>query len=61
MDKYKKIFDDNKKWVADTLNNDPLFFQQHFEEQNPDYLYIGCSDSRVPASEITGLSLGDLF
>jgi len=58
---YKDIFDKNKDWVADKLKEDPHFFEQHFDSQTPKYLYIGCSDSRVPANEITGLELGDLF
>ncbi len=60
-DKYNKIFDNNKKWVSDKVNSQKDFFQRHYENQNPDYLYIGCSDSRVPANEITGLDMGDLF
>ncbi len=60
-DRYIKIFEDNQRWVEDINNTDIDFFARHYEEQNPDYLYIGCSDSRVPANEITGLSMGDLF
>jgi len=60
-EKYKKIFENNKKWVNDKLNSQKDFFHRHYENQNPDYLYIGCSDSRVPANEITGLDMGDLF
>jgi carbonic anhydrase len=60
-EKYYKIFHDNLKWVADKNNADKDFFSRHYEQQTPDYLYIGCSDSRVPANEITGLAMGDLF
>lgn len=60
-DKYKKIFESNKEWVKDKTNFQKDFFHRHYEAQNPDYLYIGCSDSRVPASQITGLDMGDLF
>ena len=56
--KYEKIFELNKEWVK---TKDPSFFKEIYEGQNPDYLYIGCSDSRVPANEITGLDIGDLF
>ena len=56
--KYEKIFELNKEWVK---TKDSSFFKEIYEEQNPDYLYIGCSDSRVPANEITGLDIGDLF
>ena len=59
--KYLKIFDDNKIWVEEKINSEKDFFHRHYEAQNPDYLYIGCSDSRVPADEITGLDMGDLF
>lgn len=61
MDKYKQIFEYNKKWVKDKTNSDKDFFENLYKEQNPEYLYIGCSDSRVPANEITGLDMGDLF
>ena len=61
MEHYEKIFELNKEWVKKTKENDPFFFKELSEGQNPDYLYIGCSDSRVPANEITGLDIGDLF
>lgn len=60
-EKYKKIFEDNKAWVNEKINTEKDFFHRHYEAQNPDYLYIGCSDSRVPAGAITGLPMGDLF
>lgn len=59
--KYDKIFEDNLRWVNGKTNSQKDFFSRHYESQNPDYLYIGCSDSRVPANEITGLNMGDLF
>jgi len=61
MDGYKKIFDLNKEWVEATKQNNPKFFKSIYKGQNPEYLYIGCSDSRVPANEILGLDIGDLF
>lgn len=57
-DKYDKIFELNKQWVE---SKDEKFFENFYNEQNPDFLYIGCSDSRVPAETITGLCVGDLF
>lgn len=56
-----KLFDNNRQWAAEIKRSDPLFFTNQSELQNPDYLWIGCSDSRVPASEIVGLLPGDLF
>ena len=61
MDTYKNIFDLNKEWVAEKTRNNPDFFKKIYKGQNPEYLYIGCSDSRVPANEITGLDIGNLF
>ena len=61
MSRYEKIFELNKEWVDKTTNDNPAFFQELSQGQNPDYLYIGCSDSRVPANEVTGLDIGDLF
>ena len=60
-DKYNKIFKYNKEWVEGKVRSDKDFFEKLNEEQNPDFLYIGCSDSRVPANTITGLDIGDLF
>lgn len=57
-DKYDKIFELNRQWVE---SKDEKFFENFYNEQNPDFLYIGCSDSRVPAETITGLDVGDLF
>jgi carbonic anhydrase len=61
MVSYEQIFENNKKWVADMAARDANFFENLAREQNPDYLYIGCSDSRVPANEIMGLEPGDVF
>lgn len=60
-DFYKDIFEANKKWVKERTSEDPDFFTHIAEEQNPDYLYIGCSDSRVHANEIMGLKPGQVF
>jgi len=58
---YEQIFVNNKKWVADMTAHDADFFEKLAKDQTPDYLYIGCSDSRVPANEIMGLEPGDVF
>jgi len=58
---YEQIFENNKKWVAEMTAKDADFFEKLAGEQTPDYLYIGCSDSRVPANEIMGLEPGDVF
>lgn len=58
---YKKLLENNKKWVADQLAIEPNYFEKLANSQNPEYLWIGCSDSRVPANQITGTSPGDIF
>ncbi|WP_281240134.1 carbonate dehydratase [Flavobacterium praedii] len=60
-DFYKKILDNNKKWVEDQLNNDPEYFKDLAKSQTPPLLWIGCSDSRVPANEIIGAKPGEVF
>lgn len=57
----KEIFEGNKKWVEDTLAKDPTFFDNLSQGQKPEYLWIGCSDSRVPANEIVNLPPGSIF
>jgi carbonic anhydrase len=61
MTKYKEIFENNREWIAsmEKLNID--FFKNLSKDQRPDYLYIGCSDSRVSANEIMGLEPGEVF
>jgi len=56
-----RIFDNNREWVASKVAGDPSFFEKLSSGQHPDYLYIGCSDSRVPANEIMGLDCGEVF
>ena len=58
---YEQIFENNLKWVAEMTSQDADFFEKLAKDQTPDYLYIGCSDSRVPANEIMGLEPGDVF
>ena|SRR6218665_1888883 len=57
----KEIFEGNKQWVEDTLAKDPTFFDNLAKGQSPEYLWIGCSDSRVPANEIVNLPPGSIF
>jgi carbonic anhydrase len=58
---YRKLLDNNKKWVENQLALDPEFFKDLAKGQNPQLLWIGCSDSRVPANEIVGGKPGDVF
>lgn len=60
-DFYKKILDNNKEWVETNLAKDPNYFKDLSNGQNPPLLWIGCSDSRVPANEITGTRSGEVF
>jgi carbonic anhydrase len=53
--------DNNRRWAQRKLAGDPSFFKRLEGQQSPDYLWIGCSDSRVPANEIVGLDPGELF
>lgn len=62
MDKsYEQIFENNKKWVENKLNEDHDFFKKLASGQSPEYLYIGCSDSRVTSEELMGLKPGEVF
>ena len=60
-DFYKKILDNNKKWVENKLAISPEYFKNLADGQNPPLLWIGCSDSRVPANEIIGAEPGEVF
>ena len=57
----EKLFENNKNWSENLLKQDPQFFEKLQNQQNPDYFWIGCSDSRVPASEILNLRPGEVF
>ena len=59
--KLVNLFEQNKEWVASIKKNDPEFFNRLANQQAPEYLWIGCSDSRVPANQITGLAPGEVF
>ncbi len=55
------LLDNNRAWVASVNAEDPAFFERLSKLQTPEYLWIGCSDSRVPANQITGLAPGEVF
>lgn len=61
METYKELLKGNKRWVAEKLSQDPEFFERLSKGQSPEVLWIGCSDSRVPANEITGTNPGEVF
>jgi carbonic anhydrase len=56
-----ELFANNRRWAARMQEADPGFFRRLAAQQAPEYLWIGCSDSRVPANEIVGLAPGELF
>lgn len=56
-----ELFDANRRWAAESVETDPDFFSRLEAIQAPQYLWIGCSDSRVPANQITGLKPGEVF
>ncbi len=58
---YKRLLENNKAWVTRQLNINPEYFEDLARGQSPEYLWIGCSDSRVPANEITGTKSGEIF
>lgn len=55
------LIQNNQKWAQNKVLNDPAYFQTLSKLQNPEYLWIGCSDSRIPPNEIVGLNPGELF
>lgn len=55
------LFESNREWVASVTATDPDFFKRLANQQSPEYMWIGCSDSRVPANQITGLAPGEVF
>jgi carbonic anhydrase len=57
----RHLLDNNAGWAANAVKHDPTFFSRLQQQQAPEYLWIGCSDSRVPANEIVGLAPGELF
>jgi carbonic anhydrase len=61
MKSYEKLLLENKAWASEKKNDDPDFFYRLSQIQKPEFLWIGCSDSRVPANEITGTQPGEIF
>ncbi len=61
MRRLAELFANNRAWATRQTHQDPLFFSRLCELQAPDFLWIGCSDSRVPANEIVGLAPGEMF
>jgi carbonic anhydrase len=57
----KQLFENNRAWAADMTRQDPDFFRRLSTQQSPHYLWIGCSDSRVPANQVVGLVPGEMF
>lgn len=57
----EQLFGNNREWAASMVNKDAGFFKKLASQQSPEYLWIGCSDSRVPANDIVGLLPGELF
>lgn len=55
------LFDNNRAWAAEVTARDPQYFSRLSNQQSPEYLWIGCSDSRVPANQIIGLAPGEVF
>jgi carbonic anhydrase len=55
------LFERNRAWAAEMVQEDPGFFKDLASQQSPEYLWIGCSDSRVPANELVGMAPGELF
>jgi len=59
--KIQNVFKNNEKWIADKLEKDANYFSELSKGQNPDILYIGCSDSRVTAEDLMGVAPGEVF
>ncbi|MFT4822403.1 MAG: carbonic anhydrase [Halioglobus sp.] len=61
MSSLENLFEKNRDWSDSIKTSDPLFFEKLASQQSPEYLWIGCSDSRVPANQIVGLLPGEVF
>src|SRR3954449_12407053 len=61
MTSYQKLLLENKAWAKEKVEDDPEYFQRLAKLQAPEFLWIGCSDSRVPANEITNTPPGEIF
>lgn len=58
---FNRIFENNEKWIADKLALNPKYFEELAKGQSPEFLYIGCSDSRVTAEDLMGVKPGEVF
>lgn len=58
---FQRIFENNEKWIAEKLAGDPSYFEKLSRGQSPEFLYIGCSDSRVTAEDLMGVQPGEVF
>jgi carbonic anhydrase len=61
MESLPRLFDNNRSWAAKQVASDPEFFERLCALQKPEFLWIGCADSRVPANQIVGLAPGEMF
>ncbi len=61
MKSYEKLLQDNRRWATEKIKSDPCFFDRLLHVQTPGFLWIGCSDSRVPPNEITQTQPGEIF
>jgi carbonic anhydrase len=61
MYSYQKLLAENKNWAAEQVERDPEYFSRLVDIQQPEFMWIGCSDSRVPANELTGSQPGEIF
>ncbi|AWM31826.1 carbonic anhydrase [Hymenobacter nivis] len=61
MISYETLFENNRQWIAQKTADNPAYFAELAKAQTPDYLYIGCSDSRVTAEELMGVGPGEVF
>src|SRR5215831_4941877 len=61
MKSYEKLLSENRKWASERIKDDPEYFHRLSLLQTPEFLWIGCSDSRVPANQITGTEPGEIF
>lgn len=61
MPEYEQLFKNNREWVQKICQEDPTYFEKLAQTQSPDFLYIGCSDSRIPANQVMGLKPGEVF
>ena len=61
MKSHEKLLHNNQSWASGQIQDDPEFFSRLAQIQRPEYLWIGCSDSRVPSSQITGTQPGEMF